>query len=78
MMRKLPNRSMLHTSQSIPPIPGNNPPQAEQNSEIDFCPLLTPEEERKQEIDKLLVEYNQHKARINQIQNRLNQLGFHT
>jgi hypothetical protein len=78
MMRKLPNRSMLHTSQSISHIPGNNPTQTEQNSEIDFCTLLTPEEERKQEIDKLLVEYNQHKARINQIQNRLNQLGFHT
>ena len=77
MMRKLPNRSMLHTSQSIPIIPGNDSTQEEKTNETDFCPLLSPEEERKQEIDKLLDEYNQLKSRINQIDFRLNQLGFH-
>jgi hypothetical protein len=43
---------------------------------INYCPISTPEENIRNEVDNLLQEYTALTNRINFITNRLSQLGF--
>jgi hypothetical protein len=44
---------------------------------INYCPVSTPEENIKKEVDSLIEEYTALTNRINFVTTRLNQLGFH-
>ncbi len=47
----------------------------EQPSELNYCPLSTMDP-KKEDVDKLLAEYDQLHRRIHQVRHRLQQHGF--
>lgn len=44
---------------------------------MNFCPLSSPEEEKRREVDALIQEYDQLRVRLGEVNRRLHQLGFH-
>lgn len=47
------------------------------STEMKFCPISYPEDEKRHEIDVLIKEYYQLKYRLAEVSYRLQQLGFH-
>lgn len=90
MMQNMPNRSMLMTGQSGPQNPNvqsqmhnnppptyrPNPPYTHNQQNLNYCPLPTPEDAKKQEAESLVSEYNRLHNRKNEIEARMKELGF--
>lgn len=81
MMQNMPTRNALINGQNSNPPPYHKEtlPNSNQHKETlpnNYCPLPTPEDIKKQEVNKLISEYNQIHNRKHAIESRMKELGF--
>lgn len=76
MQRPVQNRTMIAIKDNTfnarsTPVQSN-----QQLSSINYCPVSIGENSHKEEIDKLIAQYDELHHQIHQIKHRLHQLGF--
>jgi hypothetical protein len=76
MQRPIGNRTMLSFKEHAYNTHSSSK-EPEKKPTLNYCPLPTVDP-KKEEVDRLLAEYDQLHRRIHQVKHRLQQLGFNS